>query len=199
MTVTTTRWYMWGDKSLIDKYQEACNSKPQAIILVANEAEGSILVKEMATLPKEERLPIISHWGVTGGNFTELTGEAINQVDLSVVQTYSFFDNVRKDKLEQFYRITGQLFKIKSPEDIPSPVGMAHAYDLVHILALAIEKAGKTDREAIRDALEQVRDYHGLIKDYPRPFTPERHEALQPGDLFMGRFRSDGAIIRIQD
>ncbi len=199
LTVTTTQWYMWGDKSLLNKYEAARNSGAEAIILVANEAEGSILVKEVAALPRENRLPIISHWGVTGGNFTMLTGEAISMVDFSVVQTYSFFDRRREDKLTRFYQTAGRLFQLGRPEDIPSPVGVAHAYDLIHILALAIDKAGTTERSAIRDALEQVRDYDGLIKAYPRPFTPERHEALQQTDLFMSRFRPDGAILRITD
>ena len=197
--VTTVQWYMWGDKSLLDKYEAAHNSGAESIVLVANEIEGSILVKEVAALPQEKRLPIVSHWGVTGGDFTKLTGEGINQIDFSVVQTYSFFDNHREQKLKQFYKTAGALFKINRPEDIPSPVGMAHAYDLTHILALAINKAGTTDRIKIRDALEQVRNYDGLIKAYPHPFTADRHEALEPGDLFMSRFRSDGAILRIRE
>ena len=199
LSVTTIQWYMWGDKSLLDKYEAARKSGAEAIVLVANEAEGSILVKEVAALPREKRLPIVSHWGVTGGDFTTMTGEAINQIDFSVVQTYSFFDNHREQKLKQFYKTAGALFKISKPEDIPSPVGMAHAYDLTHILALAITKAETTDRTKIRDALEQVRSYDGLIKTYPRPFTADRHEALEPGDLFMSRFRSDGAILRIRE
>jgi branched-chain amino acid transport system substrate-binding protein len=199
LSVTTIQWYMWGDKSLLDKYEAARNSGAEAIVLVANESEGSILVKEVAALPQEKRLPIVSHWGVTGGDFTKLTGEGINQIDFSVVQTYSFFDNRREQKLKQFYKTAGALFKISRPEDIPSPVGMAHAYDLTHILALAINKAGTTDRIKIRDALEQVRNYDGLIKVYPHPFTAERHEALEPRDLFMSRFRSDGSILRIRE
>ncbi|MFZ5774927.1 MAG: ABC transporter substrate-binding protein [Thermodesulfobacteriota bacterium] len=198
MSVTTTQWYMWGDKSLLDKYEAALSTGSEAILLVANEAEGSILVKEVAALPPDKRLPIISHWGVTGGNFVKMTGEAIQQLDFSVVQTYSFFDNRRQPQLARFYKTAGELFGIKRPEDIPSPVGMAHAYDLTHILALAVSKAGTTDRSKVRDALEQVRNHEGLIKFYPQPFTPDRHEALQPEDLFMGSFRSDGAILRIQ-
>ncbi|MGV1100039.1 ABC transporter substrate-binding protein [Thiovibrio sp. JS02] len=199
LTVTTTQWYLWGDKSLADKYEAVRSTGAEAVILVANEAEGSILVKEVAALPAAQRLPIISHWGVTGGVFTQLAGGAIGLVDFSVVQTYSFFDNRREHRLTRFYKTAARLFNVEKAEDIPSPVGVAHAYDLIHILALAVNRAGTTERSAIRDALEQVRDYDGLIKAYPRPFTPERHEALQPEDLFMSRFRPDGAILRIRE
>ncbi|MFH1021423.1 MAG: ABC transporter substrate-binding protein, partial [Pseudomonadota bacterium] len=66
LSVATSQRYIWSGKSLLDKYEAARNSGAETIILVANEAEGSILVKEMAALPQEKRLPIVSHWGVTG-------------------------------------------------------------------------------------------------------------------------------------
>lgn len=198
MKVTDTQWYHWGDKSLLEPYQHILDSGAQALILVANEAEGSILVREMAELPAQKRLPILSHWGISGGAFTNLTGAAIEQVDLSLVQTYSFFDNYRPDVLKRFYRTAEKLFNISRPEDIPSPVGVAHAYDAVHLLVRAIERAGSTDRRAIRAALEGPLEYDGLLRHYEHPFSAKNHNALSPSDLFMGRFRfKDGAILRI--
>lgn len=199
VSATTIQWFMWGDKSLIDKYEIARASGADAFLCVTNEREGAVLVKEVAALPQAKRLPIISHWGVSGGDFTTLCGDALNQIDFSVVQTYSFFDRRREDRLNKFYQTTDLLFHINRPEDILSPVGMAHAYDLTHILALAINKAGCTERSVIRDALEHVRDYNGLIKNYPQPFTPERHEALGPDDVFMSRYRENGNLLRIRE
>ena len=86
---------------------------------------------------------------------------------------------------------------IDGPRRIQSPVGVAHAYDLIHILARAIQIAGSTDRSAIRDALERVTDYAGLVKTYPQPFTPDRHDALSLQEVFMARYAEDGAIVRI--
>ena len=200
MKVTSTQWYNWGTQSMTEEYNALLDSGAKAVILVANEAEGSILVKEIAALDRDRRLPIISHWGVSGGAFTRMTGDSLGKLDFSVVQTYSFFDGHRPDKLKTFYKTAGRLFGIKGPEDIPSPVGVAHAYDAVHMLALAIDKAGTTDRPSVRDALENITEYDGLIKFYRRPFTKENHSALLPEDLFMGRFRlSDGAILRVKD
>jgi branched-chain amino acid transport system substrate-binding protein len=193
-------WHNWGDKTMLHGYDALVDAGADAILLITNEAEGSLLVREMAELPEARRLPIISHWGVSGGAFTTLTGPAIESVDFTVVQTYSFFDQKRPGKLAVFYETMGRLFNVHSPEEITSPVGVAHAYDLTHILARAIDLAGTTDRPEVRDALERVAGYDGLIKRYARPFTPERHEALDPADLFMGRFRaSDGSILRARD
>ena len=86
-------------------------------------------------------------------------------------------------------------FGITRPEDVRAPTGVAHAYDLTHILAKAIDLAGSTERARVRDALEKVGNYRGLIKTYPQPFTNRRHEALGPEDLLMARFRPDGTLI----
>ncbi|MBU0674309.1 MAG: ABC transporter substrate-binding protein [Proteobacteria bacterium] len=198
ITITQSQWYHWGDQSLLDHYQLVLGSGAEAVLLIANEAEGSILVKEVAALPPEQRFPIISHWGVSGGNFVTMAGKAIEELDFSVVQTFSFFDQRREEQKRTFYKTAGLLFQIHGPEDVVSPVGAAQAYDLIHILALAVNRAGTTDRAKIRAALEQVTKYDGLIKFYQQPFSPERHEALAPKDLFMGTFRMDGSIHRIE-
>lgn len=199
ITLKKLEWYTWGEKSFLEKYEAIRQSAAQALILVTNEMEGSVVVKEVARLSPTNRMPIISHWGITGGNFTKLTGESIDKVDLTVVQTYSFYDQSRPEKLKQFYQTAGRLFNINGPENIPSPVGVAHAYDAVHILALAINKTGTTNRPEIREALENIEQYDGLIKHYSPPFTEQNHTALLPENLFMGRFRlKDDAILRIQ-
>jgi branched-chain amino acid transport system substrate-binding protein len=191
-----THWYNWGDKSLQKQYLDAQAKGAEAILLVANETEGSILIREIAALPADKRLPIFSHWGLTGGNFVEMAGELLPRLDFSVVQTYSFI-GASGEKVEKVLAAVKRLHGIDNPRHIPAPVGLAHAYDLTHILALAINRAGSADRPAIRDALEQVERYEGLIKTYAPPFTPHSHEALSPEQVFMGRFEADGAIARI--
>lgn len=181
------RWFNWQDTSLLASYQDLRKAGAEAILMVTNAGTAAVLVREVARLPRSERLPILCHWGITGGNFPEMAGDALAQVDLSVVQTYSFIgadDPVARRVLATASR----LFGLDNPRLIPSPVGMAHAYDLTRILVRAIDLAGTTDRAAVRDALEQVRDYQGLIRFFPRPFTPTRHDALTRDDVFMARF-----------
>jgi branched-chain amino acid transport system substrate-binding protein len=88
---------------------------------------------------------------------------------------------------------------VRRIEDIKAPVGVAHAYDLTHILAMAIDQAGSTDRKAVRDALEKLPSYRGLIKNYAPPFTARRHEALSARELLLARFRADGVLVPAQD
>lgn len=191
------RWYNWGDTSLIRLYQELRGAGAQVLVLVANEAEGSTLVKEMAALPPSERMPIISHWGVTGGDFARMTGAALDRLDFSVIQTYSFIGQ----NTAAAQRVLGALkrkYGVPNAESVISPVGVAHAYDLTHLLARAIEKAGSTDRRAIRDALERLGPYDGLVQRFERPFTPERHDALSARNIFFARYTADDLLIPIR-
>ncbi len=196
VSVVAERWYSWGDTSLKAQYQELRHAGAQAVVLVANEAEGSIFVREVAQLPEEERLPIISHWGITGGAFSELAGDALHKVNLAVIQTFSFI-GLEKPAAQRVVAALKSRYGIESVEKIRSPVGIAHAYDLTYLLAQAINRAGSTDRAAIRTALEQLSPYEGLVRRYDRPFTAENHDALSLESAFMARYTADDHLIPI--
>lgn len=191
--IVGTQWYNWGDASMIEHYRELQRAGAQSIVFVANDREAVILVQEMAKLPKEQRLPLVAHWGLTGGQFFERAGAALKAVDLSVVQTYTFIgktDPVAKRVLAGLKTVAGT----DDPRKIVSQVGVAHAYDLVHLLARAIVLAKSTERLQVRNALEKLGPYSGLLGQIDKPFTPKRHDALSVSDVYMARFADDGAI-----
>lgn len=194
--IVGTAWYNWQEPSLVDRYRNLVDAGAQAIVLVANDDEAAVLVREVAQLPQAQRVPIISHWGVTGGRFFEAAGPALKAVDFSVIQTFSFF-NARPQALQRFMTAARKHGGIERIEDIQSPVGVAHAYDMTHILAKAIVLAASTDRAAVRDALEKVPRHDGLIQLYAPPFTRERHEALGSPHLLMARYRDDGVLVPV--
>lgn len=191
--IVGTAWYNWQEMNLVDHYRRLIAAGARAILLVANDDEGARLVADAAHLPPAQRVPILSHWGVTGGRFFQAAGPGLQDVDFSVIQTFSFF-RARKEPLARFMR-SAQALGVKRIDDIDSPVGVAHAYDLMHILARAITAARSTRRDAVRDALERVPAYDGLVKAYRPPFTPQRHEALGPAELMMCRYRADGVLV----
>ena len=196
VTLVGQRWYNWGDPSLIGAYAELHAAGAQAIVLVANETEGSLLVREMAKLPAARRLPVISHWGITGGNFAAMTGDALREVDFSVIQTYSFIGQ-NTPAARRVVSAMQRRYGVKSADAIQSPVGVAHAYDLTHLLARATDKAGSTDRAKIRDAMERLGPYDGLVKRYAQPFTASRHDALSESNVFFARYTVDDKLIPV--
>ena len=61
----------------------------------------------------------------------------------------------------------------------------------MHLMALAIAKAGSTDGPKIREALYDIDKYDGLIKTYAKPFTPTNHDALGSSDYIFTYFKGD--------
>ena len=194
VTITGERWYNWGDRSLVQRYLDLIEGGAEIIILVANELEGSVLVKEVASLEEGRRRPILSHWGITGGEFEQMTAGALHLVDLTVIQTFSFH-RIRtaraKELLNSVFNETGvaEIHKIKSP------VGIAQAYDLTWFLALAMQRVRINDRNALRKEMEKLPSFSGAVKNYERPFTEVNHEALSINEVFFARYAKEGGLL----
>ena len=67
----------------------------------------------------------------------------------------------------------------------------------MQLLSQAIERAGTADRAAIRESLERLGPYDGLMRNYDPAFTPDRHDALDASDFRLCRFDENGAIVPI--
>lgn len=151
------------------------------VIMAADTSEGAAAVRAMSSLGW--RVPVVSHWGVSGGQFVELAG-ADNAEGVLTLQTYSFLRPAtpRADPVLKAYH---SRYGTRRIEEVLAPLGVAQGYDGMHLLALAIQRAGSTDGERIRDALEHLPAYEGLIKRYAPAFTPESHDPLTAEDLMM--------------
>ncbi len=194
MRVVATRWYNWGEQSFGEVLKACAQAQAQALLLVANEKEAAILLKQMAALPVAERLPVVAHWGMTGGLIHELAGPALGLVDLQVIQTFSFVGNKRPaaQRLAKWILNDAGLSRV---QQIPSPVGSAHGYDTTHLLALAVNKAGSTQGDAVRRALEQLPPFEGVVRRYAPAFTATRHDALTPREVLFVRIEPSGELV----
>ena len=182
--------FNWGDPDMSPQLLRLKNAGADHVVLVANAPEGAQVVKSRAKIGWE--IPMVSHWGISGGRFAELTGELSDGV--AFLQTYSFFGK-QNERGEQVLKALKEKYGVKGPEDVIAPVGTANAYDGLHLVALAIEQAGSTAGAKVRDPLEGLKDeYKGLIKTYRRTFTPEQHDALTDADYIMVVWRA-GKIV----
>ena len=173
--------FNWNDPDMSPQLLRLKQGGADVVMLVANAPEGAQVVKSKAKVGWE--VPIVSHWGISGGRFAELTGELSDGVVF--VQTYSFFGK-QNARGEAVLKALKDKYGVKGPEDVTAPVGTANAYDALHLVALAIEQAKAADGARVRDALEELKaEYAGLIKTYKRPFTSEQHDALTERDYIM--------------
>lgn len=140
-----TQWFNATEKDLTLQVSALMENGADVIMLVSNAQEGMAAVQAMAPLPARQRIPFISHWGITGGEFHAMGPDALGAVDLSFLQTYSFFVPPHPEKADRLLQRYCEAFgDCGSPAAIVSPVGTAHAYDIVHLVSLAIETAGET-------------------------------------------------------
>lgn len=184
--------FNWGDTDMSPQLGRLRSGDADLLIMVANAPEGAQVVKSKAKIGWD--VPVLSHWGISGGKFAELTG-ALSKTVL-FVQTYTFF-GPQSERGQYVLKALKDKFGIEGPEGITAPVGTANAYDAMHLLAMAIEQAGGTDGPKVQQALENLQgEYRGLIKVYKRPFTPEEHDALTAEDFIMCGWK-EGKILPV--
>src|SRR3954471_21219455 len=175
------------DVDMTPQLQRLREAGRDTVILVGNAAPGAQVVKSLQR--SAWTVPIVSHWGISGGRFPELAGSWASKVHF--VQTYSFFGQQSDIGKKVLAALMAKYSDIKGPGDVSPPVGVANAYDAMQLTALAIAKAGSTDGAAIRDGYLGIDNYKGLIKDYAKPFTDANHDALNENDYVMVRYNGE--------
>jgi branched-chain amino acid transport system substrate-binding protein len=162
------------------------------LFLVGNVGPSSQVVKSLDRMGW--KVPIVSHWGPAGGRFTELAGPSAK--DVHFVQTYSFFGKQSPVGEKVLKMLMAKYPDIKGAGDVTPAVGVANAYDAMHLVALAIQKAGGTGGDAVRQGFYKIDTHDGLIKKYAKPFTPDNHDAVNENDYVWTHF-IDNQIIPV--
>ncbi|MDR9467233.1 ABC transporter substrate-binding protein [Marinospirillum sp.] len=183
-------FYSWGEKHFDLLLAQLYQSSPDVIFFVGNAAEGARFIKTMQQQPDELQLPVISHWGVTGGDFVDALGSDLDNYPLFFLQTFSFARPPFPEAAEKLWQGYQKHFpEVKDPLEVPAPQGVAHAYDLVHLLALAIQEAGTAERGAVRKALLKLPDYQGVMRAYQPAFAPGRQDALDATNFILACYQ----------
>ncbi len=165
------------------------NSGAEALMLVANAAPAAQVMRSLTRINWD--IPIVSHWGISGGRFTELAGDVARKVEF--VQTYSFFDT-QSDVGQKVLQKLNNKYQLKEPSEILAPVGIANAYDALMLTSKAINQAKSTEGAQLREALINLPQYKGLIKTYEQPFKADNHDALNENDYIMVRWEGDKIV-----
>ena len=180
-----------ADVDMVPQLTRLKEKGADSIILVVNTPPGAQMMKSRERMGW--KVPVISHWGISGGRFPELAGATAGEAHF--VQTYSFFGKLNPVGERVLAALKKKYPQVKGPEDVFAPVGTANAYDAMHLVAQAIEQAGSTNGEKVREALENLKTpYQGLIKTYTKPFGPDDHDALGPDDYVMVRYDGDKIV-----
>src|ERR1700761_9495864 len=175
------------DVDMTPQLQRLREAGADALILVGNAAPGAQVVKSLQK--SAWTVPVVSHWGISGGRFPELAGSWAGKVHF--VQTYSFFGNLNDVGKKVLAEAMKKYPDIKGPGDVTPPVGVANAYDAMQLTALALAKAGSSEGPKLREGFLAIDSYQGLIKNYSKPFSDDNHDALNENDYVMVRYNGD--------
>lgn len=183
-----------NDVDVVPQLTRLKDAGADALFMVANVAPSAQVVKSLDRMGWE--VPIVSHWGPSGGRFTELAGPSGERVHF--IQTFIFTDNQSEKATDLMARLKAKYPDIKDIADVTPSTGIANAYDAMHLLAIAIKQAGTTDGPAVREALQNIDIYEGLIKTYEKPFSADNHDAINPEDYIFVNF-VDGKILPLEN
>ena len=114
--------FNWGDPDMSPQLLRLKGAGADHVVLVANAPEGAQVVKSRAKIGWE--IPMVSHWGISGGRFAELTGDLSDGV--AFLQTYSFFGK-QNERGEYVLKMLKEKYGVKGPEDVTAAVGAANA------------------------------------------------------------------------
>ena len=176
-----------NDVDVVPQLSRLKQAGSDVLLLVANVAPSAQVVKSLDRMGWD--VPIVSHWGPSGGRFTELAGPSAAKVHF--IQTFSFSGNSSPKATALLDALKKKYPEIKSLADVTPAVGIANAYDAMHLTALAIAKAGSTEGPKVREGFYGIDKYEGLIKTYQKPFTPTNQDALAASDYLFTYFKGD--------
>src|SRR5260221_2953900 len=136
-----------NDVDVVPQLTRLKQAGADVLFLVANVAPSAQVVKSLDRMGWN--VPIVSHWGPSGGRFTELAGPSAEKVHF--IQTFSFSGNTSPKAAGVLEALKKKYPEIKSAADVTPAVGIANAYDAMHLTALAITKAGSIEGAKIRE------------------------------------------------
>jgi branched-chain amino acid transport system substrate-binding protein len=179
-----------SDLDVVPQLTRLKNAGADTLLMVGNVGPSAQVVKSLDRMGWD--VPVVSHWGPAGGRFGELAGPNASRVHF--VQTYVFTEHNSAKGDALLAALKTAYPQIKTLADVTPAVGIANAYDALHLAAQAIEKAGNTNGPAVRDGFYAISDYDGLIKHYKQPFSATKHDALGPDDYIFTHFVNDQIV-----
>lgn len=186
LTAVQVQRFAQGDTNMSAQVQVMMEADADAVLMIANAPEGAAIIRAMSA--SGWKAPVISHWGISGGQFVDLAGVE-NVEGIYTLQSYSFL-SPQSPLGERVLAAYHARFQTREADEVRAPVGVAHGYDGVHLLARAIAQANSTAGDQIRAALEALGPYEGLVKRYDPAFTADQHDALLAEDYLMTVWRN---------
>ena len=138
----------------------------------------------------------MNYFPVTVGSWANLATPFVNIAGKKLAENLVFAASITETSNERAKALNARI--LAKEKNLPIFVCAAQGYDATMLLAAAIKKAGSTDGEKVRDALEAVDGVQGIIKTYNKPFSKTDHEGLGVADFRLAKWK-DGKVVDFDD
>ncbi len=123
------------------------------------------------------KVPLFMSHGVASKKFIELAGKAANGIILPGGKLLIADQLPKNDPQKKVLLAYKKMYEAKYG---PVSTFGGHAYDAIHIIALAIKK-GATDRQTLRDEIEKTKNFIGITGIFN--YSKNNHAGLNPSDF----------------
>ena len=146
--------FTMGTKDYSSHLAQVQNSGAEAVIIACFHTEAAIILQQMRALEMQQ--PVFGSNAFGDPVTISLAGDAIN----GAYSAAAWVPNTPNPK--------GAAFSKKYTETYGEAcaASAAQIYDHIYVICEAITRAGNTDREAVRDAMNTIADYEGAITIY---------------------------------
>jgi len=149
-TLAGAETFMSDDKDMRAQLTKLQSQGVDALLVWTNFVDGSLVMRQAREMGWN--VQFFTGTGVVHNRTFELVGEAFS----GTISTVPFIPNAPDESVQRFVKEFEKRFG-----RVPSQPA-ARAYDATLLLFAAIQRAGSTDRTAIRDAMRNTKDFKGL-------------------------------------
>ena len=175
-SVVASEKYQAEDRDLTPVVTKIRNAGAEALVIWGTLPTPAVIVRNAKQIGWN--VPVVGSTGLGSPKFIELAGEAANGVVFTSTLRYG------RPLPEEAELFNLHIEKYKTPPSIFA----GFAWDALFLLKAAMERAGTTtDPIKIRDALENLRGYKGVVGEYN--FSPQNHNGLSTKAIVMIRIK----------
>jgi branched-chain amino acid transport system substrate-binding protein len=177
LNIVTIETFQKGQSDYKAQLTKIKGLSPDAVFCSALYEEGAVILSQARKTGI--KVPFVGGNGFNSPKVIEIAKEAAEGL---VVATPWFADK-NDPKVKSFVARYEKAYG-KKPDQFA-----AQAYDAFYIMAEALKKAGKADRDKLRDALAGIRNFDGVLGRFS--FDAERDVVMEPNVLIIkgGKFQ----------
>lgn len=151
--------------------------KPDLILASALYNEGAVIMDQARKLGID--VPFVGGNGFNSPEVIKIAGDAAN----GLIVATPWYGDKDDQKVQDFVKKYEEKYG-KKPDQFA-----AQAYDALYIMAEALKNAGDADRDAVRDALAETKDFQGILGNFS--FDKDGDVVMEPTVLIIdeGKFK----------